>query len=125
MSHFAKLDENDVVKQVQVIEQDTIDTGAFGNPASFERTSYNTRGGVYYTPDTNTPDPDQSKAYRKNFAGIGYKLDRVRDAFIPPQDFPSWTLNEFSCLWEAPTPYPTDGKTYRWYEPTLSWVEIS
>lgn len=124
MSHFAKLDANDVVLQVQVIEQDVINTGLFGDPATFERTSYNTRGGIYYTPGTNTPDPDQSKAYRKNFAGIGFKLDRVRDAFIPPQTFPSWTLNEFSCLWEAPIPYPTDGKPYRWNEPTLSWVEF-
>ena len=124
MSHFAKLDANDVVLQVQVIEQDVIDTGAFGDPASFEQTSYNTRGGIYYTPGTNTPDPDQSKAFRKNFAGIGFKLDRVRDAFIPPQNFPSWTLNEFSCLWDAPVPMPIDGKPYRWDEPSLSWIEI-
>lgn len=123
MGHFAKLDVNDFVLQVQVIEQDVIDTGLFGDPALFEKTSYNTRGGIYYTPNTNTPDPDQTKAYRKNYAGIGYKLDRVRDAFIPPQNFPSWVLNEFSCLWEAPTPMPTDGKTYRWDELTLSWIE--
>lgn len=125
MSHFAKLDANDVVLQVQVIEQDVINTGAFGDPTLFERTSYNTRGGIYFTPETNTPDPDQSKAFRKNFAGIGFKLDRVRDAFIPPQNYPSWVLNEFSCLWEAPTPMPTDGKMYRWNEPTLSWIEIT
>ncbi|MDO8693506.1 MAG: hypothetical protein Q7J51_05360, partial [Sheuella sp.] len=55
---------------------------------------------------------------------IGGKYDRNRDAFIPPKNFPSWTLNEFSCLWEAPTPMPTDGKAYRWDEPTLSWIEI-
>lgn len=123
MSHFAIIDANDVVLQVQVIEQDVIDTGLFGDPTSFERTSYNTRGGVYYGED-GQPSADQSKAYRKNFAGIGFKLDRVRDAFIPPQDLPSWTLNETTCLWEAPTPMPTDGKNYSWDEPTLSWVEI-
>ncbi|CAB5162573.1 hypothetical protein UFOVP151_38 [uncultured Caudovirales phage] len=123
MSNFAVTDSNDVVVQVIVIEQDVIDTGLFGDPASFERTSYNTRGGIYYTPNTNTPDPDQSKAFRKNYAGIGYKLDRVRDAFIPPQDYPSWHLNESTCLWEAPTPLPQDGKPYRWDEPTLAWVE--
>ena len=124
MSHFTYLDGNDVVLQVIVIEQDVINTGAFGDPARFEQTSYNTRGGIYYTPNTNTPDPDQSKAFRKNYAGIGFKFDRIRDAFIPPQDLPSWTLNEFSCLWEAPTPYPIDGKPYRWDEATLSWVEF-
>lgn len=125
MSHFAYLDENDVVLRVESIEQDVINTGAFGDPARFEKTSYNTRGGVYYTPNTNTPDPDQSKAFRKNYAGIGFKFDRVRNAFVPPQNYPSWILNEETCLWEAPTPMPTDGKMYRWDEPSLSWVEIT
>ena len=124
MSHFAELDSNDVVLRVIAIEQDVLNSGRWGNPASFEQTSYNTRGGIYYMSGTNTPDPDQSKAFRKNSAGIGYKLDRVRDAFIPPQDFPSWVLNESTCLWDAPTPKPLDGKPYRWDEPTLAWVEI-
>ena len=124
MSHFAQLDENDIVLRVLKIEQDVIDGGHFGDPATFEQTSYNTRGGVHYDPATGLPSEDQSKAFRKNFAGIGFKYDRVRDAFIPPKDFPSWVLNEDSCLWEAPTPMPTDGKTYSWDEPTLSWVEI-
>ncbi len=123
MSHFAIVDTNDVVKEVQRITQDVIDTGLFGNPTSFIQTSYNTRGGIHYGED-GQPSADQSKALRKNYAGIGFKFDRIRDAFIPPQDFPSWTLNEFSCLWVAPTPYPTDGKTYQWDEPTLSWVEV-
>ena len=124
MSNFTVVDANDVVIDVQVIEQDMVDTGLFGDPASFEKTSYNTRGGIYYTPNTDIPDPDQSKAYRKNFAGIGFKLDRVRDAFIPPQNFSSWVLNETTCLWEAPTPKPKDGKLYKWDEPTLSWIEV-
>jgi len=124
MSHFAYLDEDDVVIQVAVIEQDVIDTGLFGDPARFERTSYNTRGGVYYTPNTDTPDPDQSKAFRKNYACIGFKFDRVRDAFIPKQPHPSWVLDEFSCLWQAPTPMPIDGKHYQWDEPSLSWAEV-
>lgn len=124
MSHFAQVNENNDVVQVIRINQDVIDTGVFGDPSSFVQTSYNTRGGVHYDPDTGLPSEDQSKAFRKNFAGIGFKYDRVRDAFIPPKDFPSWVLNEDSCLWEAPTPMPTDGKTYSWDEPTLSWVEI-
>lgn len=124
MSHFAKLDERDVVVHVIVIEQNVIDSGNFGDPNSFVQTSYNTRGGVHYDPNTGLPSGDQSKALRKNFAEINFKFDRVRDAFIPPRDFPSWNLNEDSCLWEAPTPMPTDGKPYRWDEATLSWVEI-
>jgi hypothetical protein len=124
MPYFAQIDEADTVVNVQSIEQNVIDTGGFGDPASFIQTSYNTRGGIHYIPNTQTPSEDQSKALRKNYAGIGFKYDRVRDAFIPPQDYPSWTLNEFSCLWEAPTPYPDDGKPYRWDEPTLAWIEI-
>jgi hypothetical protein len=62
---------------------------------------------------------------RKNYAGIGYKYDRVRDAFIPPRPYPSWILNDDSCLWEAPVPYPTDDKIYTWNEDTISWVEVT
>lgn len=111
MSHFAKV-ENGVVTEVLVISQDVIDTGLFGDPALFIQTSYNTRGGVnpYGTP------------LRKNFAGIGYAYDAERDAFIPPQPFPSWTLNEATCLWDCPVAYPDDGKIYHWDEETLSWV---
>lgn len=124
MSHFAQVNENNDVVQVIRINQDVIDTGVFGDTSSFVQTSYNTLGGVHYAEDSQ-PSADQSKALRKNFASIGFKLDRVRDAFIPPQDFPSWTLNEGTCLWEAPVPYPVDGARYRWDEPTLSWVEVS
>ena len=86
-----------------------------------KRTSYNTRGGVHYQADNNTPSIDQSKAFRKNYAGIGYTYDEQRDAFIPPKPFPSWTLDEFSCLWQSPIPYPNDGNMYEWNEDTLSW----
>lgn len=122
MSHFAQLDSADVVFRVLKIEQDVIDGGHFGEPSSFFQTSINTRGGMHYGADGL---PDGGIALRKNYAGIGFKLDRTRDAFIPPQDFPSWTLNETTCLWDAPTPYPSDGKIYMWDEPTLSWVEIT
>lgn len=121
MSTFAKLDANDFVISVLVIEQEMVNTGLFGDPDSFVQTSYNTRGGIHYGQDGLS---DGGLALRKNYAGIGYKFDRVRDAFIPPKNFPSWVLNEESCLWEAPTPMPTDGKPYRWDEPTLAWVEI-
>jgi hypothetical protein len=122
MSHYAQIDENNVVQRVLVIEQSEIDTGNWGDPATWTQTSYNTRGGVYYMPGTNTPDPDQSKAFRKNYAGIGYTWDGI--GFIPPKPFPSWFLNSFSYQWNAPVPYPTDGKHHRWDENTLSWIEF-
>ena len=115
MAHFAKIDENNIVTQVLVIEQDVIDTGNFGDPASWIQTSYNTRGGVHTLGGT---------PLRKNYAGIGYTYDRIRDAFIPPKPYASWELNEDTCLWEAPVPYPDDGKLYTWDEPTVSWVEL-
>ena len=90
-----------------------------------KRTSYNTRGGVHYQADNNTPSIDQSKAFRKNYAGIGYYYDSIRDAFIPPKPFPSWTLNEQTCLWDSPVPYPNDGKMYTWNEEILNWIEIN
>jgi len=115
MTHFAHIDKNNIVTQVLVIEQDVVDTGLFGNPASFVQTSYNTFGGQHLTGGT---------PLRKNFAGIGYKYDLVRDAFIPPQPFQSWVLDEATCLWDAPVPMPTDGKAYQWDESLLNWVEI-
>jgi len=116
MSHFAQIDENNIVTQVLVIEQDVIDTGLFGEPSSFVQTSYNTHGGVHSLGGT---------PLRKNYAGIGYIYDSVRDAFYAPQPFASWTLNEDTCIWESPTPMPTDGKVYTWDEETTSWVEVT
>ena len=116
MSHFAQIDGNNIVTQVIVIEQDVVDTGLFGDPTSWIQTSYNTSGGVHTLGGT---------PLRKNYAGIGYTYDSGRDAFIPPKPFNSWTLNESSCLWEAPTPMPTDDKMYRWDEETTSWIEIT
>jgi hypothetical protein len=81
-----------------------LDTGLWGPVQSWVQTSYNTHGGVYYTPNTGTPDPDQSKALRKNYAGIGFTYDAARDAFIPPKPKgDGWVLDEFSCLWVQPT----------------------
>jgi len=91
----------------------------------WKKTSYNTRGGIHYQADNNTPSQDQSKAFRKNYAGIGYYYDSIRDAFIPPKPFPSWTLNEDSCLWQSPIPYPNDNKEYTWNEEIGNWEEIN
>ena len=121
MAHFAQVDENNVVLRVLVIEQDVIDTGHFGDPASWIQTSYNTRGGVHYGPDN---QPDGGVALRKNYAGIGHIYDPVRDAFYAPQPYPSWMLDEDTCWWQPPVPYPTDGKIYVWDENVLNWVEI-
>jgi len=112
MSHFAKV-ENGIVTQVIVAEQDVIDSGLFGT--GWVQTSYNTRGGQH----------SKGRPLRKNYAGVGYTYDAQRDAFIPPQPFASWTLNEDTCLWNAPTSMPTDGKQYRWDEPTLTWIEMT
>lgn len=127
MAHFAKLDENNVVIFVTVGAEhdDGKEDELFQRTGDvYKQTSYNTRGGVYYLPNTNEPGPDQSKAFRKNYAGLGYTYDATRDAFIPPQPYPSWVLDEFSCLWGAPVPYPTDGKRYMWDEDTQNWIEV-
>ena len=116
MSHYAQIDKDNIVTQVIVIEQDVIDTGLFGEPSSWIQTSYNTYGGVHATGGT---------PLRKNYAGIGYKYDSEKDAFIPPKLFTSWVLNNETCLWEAPVAMPTDGKLYNWNEETLTWIEIA
>lgn len=113
MSHFAEIDENNVVLRVIVAEQDFIDSGVVGDPARWVQTSYNTRGGEHILGGT---------PLRKNYAGIGYTYDAERDAFIPPRpEYESWTLNEETCLWEPPVPYPTDGEFYIWEEALQEW----
>jgi hypothetical protein len=124
MSHFAKI-ENGVVTFVTVGRQE--DDGrelelCERTGDTYRQTSYNTRGGVHYDPETGEPSEDQSKALRKNYAGIGFTYDEQRDAFIPPQPYPSWVLDEDSCLWESPVPYPTDGEMYSWDEASGQWL---
>jgi hypothetical protein len=119
MSHFAKV-ENGIVTQVIVAEQDVIDSGLFGT--GWVQTSYNTYGGQH----------PEGRPLRKNYAGVGYTYDEQRDAFIAPQPYPSWVLNEDSCVWEAPVPKPENkiklsgaAVQFFWDEPTLSWVEVA
>jgi hypothetical protein len=123
MAHFAKV-LNGVVTQVIVAEPEFFETFVDTSPGTWLQTSYNTRGGVYYIPNTSTPSEDQSKALRKNYAGVGYTYDSEKDAFIPPKQFDSWVLNENTCLWQAPVLYPDDGKFYKWDEATTNWVEV-
>ena len=114
MAHFAYVNAKGIVEQVIVAEQDVIDSGLFGNSNSWIKTSYNTIGGIHKLGGT---------PLRKNFAGIGYTYDATRDAFIPPKPFKSWLLNENTCLWDAPIPYPNDGNMYIWNEEQLNWIE--
>jgi hypothetical protein len=123
MGHFAKVVDGTVVNVI-VAEPDFFDTFVDSSPGQWIQTSYNTQGGVHYNPETGEPSVDQTKALRKNYAGIGFSYDAVLDAFIPPKTYASWVLNEDTCLWEAPIPMPTDGKQYTWDEETLSWKEV-
>lgn len=114
MAHFAKVVDG-VVTQVIVAEPEFFNTFVDSSPGQWIQTSYNTRGGQH----------PEGRPLRKNYAGIGYTYDSRRDAFIPPKPFPSWVLEESSCLWNAPVAYPDDGKIYRWDEATTNWVEVT
>ena len=109
MSHFAEVDENNIVLRVLVGDNNMPNEGydwfVENLGGTWIQTSY-------------------SGSIRKNFAGIGYKYDEERDAFIPPKPFDSWTLNETTCRWQAPTPYPQDGRIYEWNEDNLAWDEV-
>ena len=125
MASFAKIGLNNKVIDVQSVHNDIATTEQAG--ADFlnnlyktndvwKQTSYNTSGGVHLLGGT---------PFRKNHAGIGYTYDEDKDAFIPKQPYPSWTLNETTCLWEAPVAYPDDGKKYNWNEEITNWEEIT
>jgi len=132
MAHYAQLDSENVVVQVFVgrDENDLADgvtnweTYYAPNGYTVKQTSYNTRGGVHYDPETGEPSEDQTKALRFNYAGIGFTYDPERDAFLPAKGFESWVLDEATCLWVAPIEYPTDGGTYSWDESEGDWVEV-
>ena len=121
MAHFAKLDENNIVLKVHRVGNDIATSEQTGidylqklykTEATFKQTSYNTKGGVHILGGT---------PFRKNYAGKEYTYDESRDAFIAPKLYPSWTLNETTCLWEAPVAYPTDSNCYVWDETSQSW----
>jgi len=121
MAHFAKLKVGNIVERVEVVSNDIATTEQAGieflqnlykDRATWKQTSYNTKEGVHLLGGT---------PFRKNYAGIGYKYDQTRDAFIPPKPYNSWTLNETTCDWEPPIAYPTDGQNYKWNETDQSW----
>lgn len=123
MSHYAKVLDGKVV-QVIVAEQDFFNSFIDTSPGAWIQTSYNTRGGVHYVADSNTPS-GSGVALRGNFAGIGYTYDQTNDVFYAPRPYASWLLNETTWLWEAPVPMPIDDKMYRWDEATQTWSEIN
>ena len=112
MSNFAKVCDG-IVTQVIVAEAEFFDTFIDSSPGQWIQTSYNTHGGQH----------PENRPLRKNFAGIGFTYDAEKDAFIPPQPFASWTLNNDTYLWESPIPMPTDGKMYLWDESQQQWIE--
>jgi hypothetical protein len=128
MAHWAEIDENNIVTRVLV--------GDNNDPAGDEgyqwlvdnlggtwvKTSYNAVAGKRRDPETG--EITEEAGFRKNYAGIGYTYDSVRDAFIPPKPFDSWILNEDTCIWESSVAYPNDGKFYTWNEETTSWDEV-
>ena len=123
MAHFAEIDENNIVTRVLVVDNDQEDRGQeflatdLGLGGTWIKTSYNTIAGVHSNGGT---------PLRKNYAGIGYTYDSVRDAFYAPKPFASWTLDEETCTWNAPTPMPVEeGKFFTWNEETISWDEIA
>lgn len=125
MAHFAKLDENNIVISVEVLNNDVITVNGIeseekgieflqqihGHPY-WKQTSFNMVAGVHR---------EGKQRFRKNFASVDYSYDPQRDAFIPPKVYPSWVLDEETCYWNPPVPYPNDGKQYHWVEETLAW----
>jgi hypothetical protein len=122
MAHYAKIDKNNIVTRVLVIDEETVNSGEFGNPLNWIQTSYNTYGGQHSLGGT---------PLRKNYAGVGMTYDKTRDAFIPAQPYPSWILDEDTCQWYSPVSYPLPEEKeafsgsvdhiYEWDEDNVTW----
>jgi hypothetical protein len=123
MAHYAKIEDQLVVSVIVLDEENELNANEFllnfGLGQGWLKTSYNTRGGVHYGPDG---EPDNGVPLRYNYAGVGFTYDEVRDAFIPPSPYPSWVLNEETCLWDAPVPKPAGD--WDWDEDSGSWVQL-
>ena len=124
MATFAKIGSENIVEQVVAVSNEVATTeqagvdflnNLYNTNDVWKQTSYNTSGGVHLLGGT---------PFRKNHAGIGYTYDEDKDAFIPPQPYPSWTLNDDTCLWEAPVDLPDTENRYTWNEDTTSWDAI-
>ena len=121
MGHYAKVLEGKVVSVI-VAEADFFDTFVDSTPGTWLQTSYNTKGGVHYDPNTN--QPDGGVAIRGNYAGVGYVYDHENDVFYPQRPYPSWTISAPDWTWTPPVPYPSDGLYYEWSEDTSTWVRV-
>lgn len=120
MAHFAQLDENNVVTQVIVVHNNELMDNGMESEAKGIEFLVNWSGGY-----TNWKQTSYNGNMRKNYAGVGYTYDAQRDAFIAPQPYPSWTLDEATCRWNPPVAYPEDGNLYVWNEETTSWIEVA
>lgn len=120
MAHFARLDANSIVTEVVVVDNSVVDNLPFPESEPL---------GVAYLrdlfgSDTNWAQTSYNNSFRYHYAGIDYTFDVTAQAFIPPKPYPSWLLNTDNFTWEAPVPYPTDGRDYNWDEATQSWVPV-
>lgn len=118
MAHFAKLDNHNIVIDVNVVNNSDCDDLPFPESEPIGIEFLTQWSGGY----TNWKQTSYNSNFRKNYAGIGFIYDDVLDAFIPPKPYPSWLLNTNTCNWQAPVPCPTNGKNYYWDEETQSWV---
>jgi hypothetical protein len=123
MAHFSKVVNGKVI-DIIVADEDFFETFVDDSPGQWIQTSYNTRGGVHYDPETGEPSADQSKAFRKNYGGVDYTYDSDLDAFIPPKPYSSWVLNEDTCLWEPPIEKPDEENYYVWDEENTTWKVV-
>ena len=121
MAHFAKLDEQGTVIDVNVVNNETLNNLPFPESEPVGVAFLTEWSGGY----TNWKQTSYNANFRKNYAGVGYTYDAVLDAFIPPKPYPSWLLNTNTCQWVPPTPYPSDGNLYTWDETTQSWVQVN
>lgn len=119
MAHFAEIDENNFVIRVVVVDNNELLNNGVESEAKGIQFCKN-----LYGLDTNWVQASYNASIRKNYPGAGFIYDTVRDAFLSPQPFPSWTLNEDTCKWEAPIPHPSEGN-YMWDEDTVSWVAVT
>jgi len=121
MAHFAKLDDQSIVIDVNVVNNETVDNSPFPESETVGVAFLTDWSGGY----TNWKQTSYNGNFRKNYAGIGYTYDAVLDAFIAPKPYPSWLLDTNTCQWQSPIPYPADEKRYQWDEETQSWVEVA
>lgn len=121
MAHFAKLDDNNVVLEINVVSNDALDNLPYPQSEAKGIVFLANWSGGY----TNWKQTSYNANFRKNYAGVNYTYDATLDAFIAPKPYPSWLLNTETCQWQAPVPYPTDGKMYSWDEETQQWVEVA